>query len=139
MKITSQVIGTSLMFATVTNGKTRTAPPVQTLSNLHAMMDARRAEVLTFQQAHEQANLAIRTALKANMPTAAARTQLADATACIDGCMTEVNELQSLIDEVTAATIHHDAQALTQQLQADLDATLKPFDLAQLDQTESQK
>lgn len=137
MKITPKIIGTSLMFSLVDGDKTRTHPSVATLSNLRTLVSAKHAEVLTHQQAHRDAHNAIRNALKANQTTAVARAKLTDAEARIADCMTEVGALQALIDEVTSTTIEHDATALTQQLQAELDQVLAPFDPAQLTHTES--
>jgi hypothetical protein len=135
MKITPKIIGASLMFACIDGDKTRTNPPVATLANLRALMATKNAEVLTHQQAHQDAHSAIRAALKGNRPTAAARAQVTAAEALITAGMAEVNELQDLIDQVTSATIEHNAKGFTQAAQSVIDTSLAAFDLSQLEST----
>jgi hypothetical protein len=133
MNIDQKIIGTSLMFTITTGDKSRTNPPVQTLANLRSLIAEQQNEVLRLQQDHKEANLAIRTALKAGKDTAVARAQVIDIEGQINACIVEINKLQSMVDQVTTATIDHDALALTQSAQSGIDQSLSAFDLSQLD------
>ena len=133
MKITSKIIGSSLMFALTVGDKNRTEPPVQTLANLRRLMAAKHDQAAQHQHAHQEAHGAIRAALQANRSTAAARAQVVEAEQHINAGMVEINELQDMVDQVTAATVDHDAQALTRAAHLVIDQSLAPFDLSQLD------
>ncbi|MEQ1535550.1 MAG: hypothetical protein ABL923_06700 [Burkholderiaceae bacterium] len=135
MNIHQKIIGASLMFTITTSDKSRTNPPVQTLANLRSQITEKQDQLRELKLDHKDANLAIRKALKVGKDTATARVQVIDVDAQINTCVAEINEMQSMVDQVTAATIDHDALTLTQSAQSGIDQALAVFDLSKFDHT----